>query len=306
MVMDSEGARRVHPRRDAVLERLHQAVRHQGRVGRSHGARLRIVAVNGCLGYGFEPTASPPASRPAPQLVGADAGLDRPGPVLPRLGHSRSCARRRSAATSGLALTQVARRTGAAGRGLRRHGRRRAQPAALQADPARDRARGGPALQARDDPLRDRQGARARRRAQRRASRRWPTCPSSPSDAVMRQRAHRRPDGHRAVREGARSRRRRGAHRPLVRHRDLRGAADRARLRSRARAAHGEDHGVRRAVRDPARAQRQPARHDPQATTSSCARSRSSASARPTASPRTRCTSRAIRTSSTSPRATWT
>ncbi len=41
---------------------------------------LRIVAVNGCLGYGFDATSLAAGVEAMPQLMGADAGSTDPGP----------------------------------------------------------------------------------------------------------------------------------------------------------------------------------------------------------------------------------
>jgi acyclic terpene utilization AtuA family protein len=66
---------------------------------------LRIVAVNGCLGYGFEATSLQAGVDMAPQLVGADAGSTDPGPYY--LGSGTSLVRPAQIRRDlGLALTK--------------------------------------------------------------------------------------------------------------------------------------------------------------------------------------------------------
>jgi hypothetical protein len=66
---------------------------------------LRIVAVNGCLGYGFEASSLQAGVDTAPQLVGADAGSTDPGPYY--LGSGTSLVRPAQIRRDlGLALTK--------------------------------------------------------------------------------------------------------------------------------------------------------------------------------------------------------
>jgi hypothetical protein len=66
---------------------------------------LRIVAVNGCLGYGFEAASLAAGMVAGPQIVGADAGSTDPGPYY--LGSGTSLVRPAQIRRDlGLALTQ--------------------------------------------------------------------------------------------------------------------------------------------------------------------------------------------------------
>ena len=67
---------------------------------------MRIVAVNGCLGYGFDAESLAAGVAMAPEVVGADAGSTDPGPYY--LGSGQSLVRPAQIRRDlGLALTKA-------------------------------------------------------------------------------------------------------------------------------------------------------------------------------------------------------